>query len=152
MTTTEDAGRGGQGWRYRCRGCGLELGIDTTFPETCPGCGAGGWWGRLTAKTRQGIIPTIPNPCLELCHGSGHAAMRQSAQNKGNPRGLLTPEKPEGRRGPKFKTTPDDLILELSGQGNKPREIAMALEGRGIRISARTVHRRLESMRAARGR
>jgi len=143
---TEDNGCAGPGWRYCCKTCGHELGIDKAFPEKCPGCQAGGWWGNLTAKTPRGIIPAVLGYPNQLCHGADHAAMRQSAQNNGDSRGVLTPEKLEGRRGPKFKATPDDLILELSGQGNRPKEIAMALEGQGIRISARTVHRRLQCL------
>ena len=103
----------------------------------------------LTAKKRHDTIPTISEHPNQLCHRQTDADTRQSAQNKGNPRGLLTPEKHEGSRGPKFKVTPDDLILDLSNQGNKPREIAEVLEGKGIKVSWRTIHRRLESMRRA---
>ena len=55
----------------------------------------------------------------------------------------MTPAKPEGTRGPKFKAIPDDLVVELADQGNGAKRIAMALADRGIRISSRTIHRRL---------
>ena len=146
--TIDDNGHVGSGWRYRCKSCGHQVGIDTAFPEKCPGCGAGGWWGRLTTENShsatQEMAPTISPYPEELCHPKTDSDMCGFGQSKGDSRGILTPEKPDGRRGPKFRNLPDDLIMDLAGQGQGAKRIAEVLEGRGIRISSRTINRRLQ--------
>lgn len=141
--TTELEGRGGPGWRYQCKSCGHEVGIDAALPKVCPGCQATGWWGKFTCATRRATNPSVPNHTEQICHPITDGDMHGCGQNNGDCGGLLTPAKPEGIRGPKFRAIPDDLVLELAGQGNGAKRIAMALADRGIMVSSRTIHRRL---------
>ncbi|MBV6343173.1 hypothetical protein, partial [Candidatus Magnetobacterium casense] len=38
----------GDGWRFECKTCHYQVGIDHRAPETCPGCGRAGWWYRCS--------------------------------------------------------------------------------------------------------
>ena len=62
------------------------------------------------------------------------------------PRKELLPLKRDGNPtpGPKIATIPDDLIKELARQGFGAKAIASRLAGQGIKVSAMTIHRRLQ--------
>ena len=126
----------GHGWRYQCKSCDYQVKVDKVFPEKCPGCGTGGWWGHLTSqngvrgknlwdkilkpvKTRSNILsqPVFDNDNDVLEHN-----------------------------GPGRKPLPlDGIVKELASQGMSSRGIAAALIEQGINVSYKTIQRRLQA-------
>jgi len=152
-----DTGRGGSGWRYQCKSCGHEVGIDATFPEKCPGCRAGGWWGHLTPgksqndvkkdgdavktfsikapggiKTQAGFL-SRPDKPLVCCQPN----------SEGDSEGDYKPAPGNGRGRPRH-LVPEDLIRDLTCRGCTSRVIAATLAERGIDVSYKTIQRRLQ--------
>ena len=139
--TTEDEGRVGDGWRYQCKRCAREVGIDAAFPETCPGCGAGGWWGKLTSAERCDTTPSVSNHTPELCHPFDDAVVGESAQNRAIPG---APHGVKPGRGRPTMPLPEGMMRELAGQRFGAKRIAQELEAKGITVSSRTINRRLQ--------
>jgi len=145
----------GTGWRYRCWNCNRQVKIDKPFPKRCPGCGATGWWGHLTpavprnngekdgdgiknySETMPGGIKTQDLILSQLPDAVTHGV----AQNEG----ILEPSQGQGRGRPR-QTVPDDLILELAGQGFSSRKMVTELAKRGSPgIGYKTIQRRLQA-------
>jgi hypothetical protein len=77
----------------------------------------------------------------ELCPRSFDAASQCPAENNGV---LVTTQ---GKRGPKFHKTPDDIIRDLAlNRGQGARKITAELERRGFSVNLRTVTRRLSAI------
>lgn len=150
----------GAGWRYRCKSCGFEVGIDKAFPKTCPGpgCHAGGWWGHLVTpgasqNPNNGKVDETDNKNCEVkvpVGIMGHkgilsqlpdAVEHYEAQNKG----IYKPSLGRGRGRPP-KLVRQDLINQLASQGLSSRQIAGVLSQRGFYVSYRTVLRRQGSL------
>lgn len=145
----------GDGWRYRCLTCSFEVGIDKAFPETCPGCGARGWWGRLTAsdigklaqKNRDGDDIKNPNETMSggintpkrILSQQENAVVHGLAQNNG----VFEPSQGRGRGRPRHDI-PESLILELGKKGFSSRAMVGELSKRGLKVSYKTVQRRLQ--------
>lgn len=143
----------GSGWRYQCKTCNCQVGIDTAFPKECPGCHAPGWWGhlvtpsvleKLNQKTEDGI--SIENSEIMMAGGitSRNRIMSQlpdavvhgGAQNNG----IFEPYLGQGRGRPR-RGIPGDLINQLSQQGLSSRRIAADLAARGFNLSYKSVQR-----------
>ena len=126
----------GDGWRYQCKSCDYQGKVDNAFPEKCPGCGAGGWWGHLTSQNgvsveilRDKLInPAKPQSSIlsqPVCEGKNDVS---------------------GHNGPGRKPLPlDGIVKELASQGMSSRGIAAALIEQGINVSYKTIQRRLQA-------
>ena len=150
MTTQKDVLlNSDSGWLYQCRYCGHQVTIDAAFPEKCPGCGAGGWWGHLVTlpekrrkhgnKKGKDKMPggvRIPNRILSQENNAMGLITRQN-------KSIAEPVLDRGRGRP-CQPVPEDLIKELDHHGLSSRAIAAELGERGIEISYKTVQRRLQ--------
>ena len=141
------------GWRYQCWNCGHQVTLDAAFPENCPGCGAGGWWGHLVTagvigkpgqenedgisiKNSEAMMPGgIKIPYRILSQRPG-AVVHGEAQNNG----IFEPSLGQGRGRPR-RGIPGDLINQLSQQGLSSRQIAADLAARGFNLSYKSVQR-----------
>lgn len=152
----------GDGWRYQCKSCGHEVGIDRSFPKECPGCHAGGWWGHLA------IDEDIPKVSQEIDgedgtqkewdNNSDSVSRGIRTRNRilshdfnavdgsgGENNGIFEPPTPRGKGRPK-NDVPDDIILELASQGFSSRAIVKELAKQGTPgISYKTIQRRLQA-------
>lgn len=126
----------GDGWRYQCKSCDCQVKVDNAFPEKCPGCGAGGWWGHLTAQSGirgKNSRDKIPKPVKTRSN-----ILSQPIFNNNND--VLE------NTGPGRKPLPlDGIVKELASQGMSSRGIAAALIEQGINVSYKTVQRRLQA-------
>lgn len=143
ITMVELESRVGHAWRYHCRRCGHEVDLLAAFPETCPGCGAGGWWGKLTTTGGSATSPTMSEYSDELWRATTDSPMHESGANNGILAAPLTVTRGRGRP---FMPTPDDLITELAAEGYGCRRIADELGLRGEVVSPRTVARRMKAL------
>lgn len=136
-SATVDNGRGGPGWRYQCRKCGHKVGLETAFPEKCPGCGVGGWWGHLVAESPHVITPeTILLP-------NGQTESRQTPLELG---GLRVSPRGDGHRGrgrPKSIIS-NEVLAGFVSQGLGCKVIARKLTAQGTPIHYTTVARELK--------
>jgi len=57
------------------------------------------------------------------------------------------PTKPSGKRGPKHRDLPENLIKRLADQGKGPKAIANVLKSEGIAVSYKTIQRILKGQR-----
>lgn len=144
----------GDGWRYQCRTCGFQVGIDSAFPENCPGCHAAGWWGHLTpaiaqnngkrggdnGKNSAGMMAGGIKTRNRILSQQENAVGLVEHQNNG----ISEPSLERGRGRP-FQPLPEDLIKELDHQGLSSRGIAEKLNKQGICVSYKTVQRRLQA-------
>jgi hypothetical protein len=129
----------GDGWRYRCLTCNFEVGIDKAFPETCPGCHAAGWWGRLTAGDSMKNSKAAMQTRDLILSQQENAVVHGLAQNNG------VSEPSQGRGRPR-QAVPDGLIIKLAGQGFSSRAMVDELDKRGYKnIGYKTVQRRLQA-------
>jgi hypothetical protein len=102
-------------------------------------------WGPFVVPAPQpsagkpsGRLPAVSQVEKELCPRSFDAASQRPAENNGV---LVTTQ---GKRGPKFHKTPDDIISDLAlNRGQGARKITAELEHRGFHVNVRTVTRRL---------
>jgi hypothetical protein len=86
-------------------------------------------------------LPAVSQVEKELCPRSFDAASQHPAENNGV---LVTTQ---GKRGPKFHKTPDDIIKELALSHHfGARRITAELERRGLQVNLRTVTRRLSAI------
>ena len=160
MTETTTPGkelRVGDGWRYQCWKCNYKVGIDKPFPKECPGCGARGWWGHLVTpgitqnpnNVKEGagdnknyavkVVGGIRTQNLFLSHDND-AVVCQPHENKG----VYEPSHGQGRGRPRL-TVPEDLIMELDGQGFSSRAMVEELAKHGVAgIGYKTIQRRLQ--------
>ena len=125
----------GSGWRYQCWHCGFQVTLDAAFPEKCPGCGVGGWWGHLTPQdgTRaENSRDKLPNPIKTRNDNLSQVIFE-------NNNDILENNRPGPRPLPL-----DNMIKELASRGLSSRGIAAALTEQGISISYKTVQRRLQ--------
>jgi len=140
----------GDGWRYRCWICGHQVKIDKPFPKTCPGCHAAGWWGHMVAQNNGNNGKDGVNVAKILTQKEPEGIMHKrilsqlpdavegyQRQNKGVYDATLA-----RKRGRPRQTVPDDLIMELSGQGFSSRgmveELAkMGYTGKGYKVIQR---------------
>lgn len=134
-----DNGRGGPGWRYQCKKCGYKVGLETAFPETCPGCGAGGWWGHLVTTGTA-----TPDPI------NSHNGIMQTNNLSGNQPamsevgGIKDGKKGNGHRGRPKTTMPEVLIKGLVSQGYGCVVIAQKLTEQGTPVHYSTIWRYLQ--------
>ena len=152
--------KNGKGWRYQCKACDYQVGIDTAFPKECPGCHAPGWWGHLvtpdnshndvkkdgsTVKTTtlkaSGHIKGRKQPTTVECH----PIIRGTDGELRRDRERISGDNGHGDKKVSSKRVmPMDLILGLESKGMGCKAIAAELERRGISVSYRTVLRRLQ--------
>jgi hypothetical protein len=143
----------GEGWLYQCWRCGHQVTLDAAFPENCPGCGAGGWWGHLVTA---GVIGKpdqknedrtfIKNP-NEMMPGGIKTPYRILSQLpdavehcEAENRGIYEPSPGRGIGRPR-RGIPRNLINQLSLQGLSSRRIAADLAARGFNLSYKSVQR-----------
>jgi hypothetical protein len=94
-----------------------------------------------SAGKPNGRLPAVSQVEKELCPRSFDTASQRPAENNGV---LVTTQ---GKRGPKFHKTPDDIIKELALSHHLgARKITAELERRGLRVNLRTVTRRLSAI------
>ena len=147
----------GSGWHYQCKTCNYQVGIDVAFPKECPGCHAPGWWGHL-------VTPGITQNLNNVKEGAGDnknnevkvsggikthnrilsqlpdAVVCQPRENKG----VYEPSHGQGRGRPRL-SVPEDLIMELAGQGFSSRAMVEELAKHGVAgIGYKTIQRRLQ--------
>ncbi len=146
----------GSGWRYRCKSCNFEVGIDKAFPKTCPGCHAGGWWGQLVTPDITQNIDGVKkdgvdskNSDVKVPEGimgrkgilsqQDNAVVCAEAQNKG-----VYETSPGQCRGRPLQKVPVDLIKQLDIEGFSSRAMVSELDQRGFKVSYKTIQRRLQ--------
>ena len=141
----------GDGWRFECRTCHYQVGIDHRPPETCPNCGRGGWWFHCTTGdsfqkhdwTDYQLTVTKKNSRV-LDHSLILSQADNSMACPGDENNGDSETSGRGRGRPALDV-PLDLIKELAGRGLSSRAIAKELAVRGITgIGYRTVYRRLQ--------
>ena len=142
----------GDGWRYQCKSCDYQVKVDSAFPEKCPGCGAGGWWGHLTSQGPKSPKSTTAKPeplsgeryqdtTPDFCPPKSDVVVAKRLTDKN----AVTPPDNGGKRGRPLVMLPDDLIQQLSNDGLGAIRIAEKLKEQGIEISYKTVLRRLQA-------
>jgi hypothetical protein len=94
-----------------------------------------------SAGKPNGRLPGGSEHAKELCPRSFDAASQCPVANNGV---LVTAQ---GKRGPRFHKTPDDIIRDLAlNRGQGARKITAELERRGFSVNLRTVTRRLSAI------
>jgi len=129
-------------WQNVCTGCGFQ---QTTqggdLPGQCPRCKGWSWCCRLLRNEARGTSEAeIAGDKASGCVRTPAGNLSQSFQHSGL---ANEPEKPQKRRGPRPLQV-DDLVRELAGQGLSSRLIAERLQGQGLKITYKTVQRRLQ--------
>lgn len=154
----------GSGWRYQCRRCGFQVGIASAFPETCSGCHAPGWWGRLVCpNNNRGDSKKDGNHAKTLDDFGKIAENTKIDVKTLSPKtpGGITPQKSilsqkercpsealrHYKRGRKLLPTPDKLIRNLNKKGYSSRLIESELDKKGFRIGYKTIQRVLSGQR-----
>lgn len=168
MIMNNDNSRGGLGWRFQCWKCNYKVGIDKPFPETCPGCQAPGWWGHLVCpnnskkdgdhvKTLGNFGKVAENTEIDTNLSSDKTPggimvhkriLSQLPDDVGrcplDSEGIYKPSHGQGKGRPRL-TVPEDLIMELAGQGFSSRAMVEELAKHGVAgIGYKTIQRRLQ--------
>ena len=150
----------GKGWRYQCKSCGYQVGIEVAFPKECPRCHAPGWWGHLvtpdnshngvkkdgstvktTIETVSAPIESPKQPKHPRCHPS---KSRSDGELRGDGERLSGNNGQGDKKNSTKKVMPVAIILDLEGQGLGCKAIAAELQSRGLsEVSYRTVARLL---------
>jgi len=137
-----------------CHACLRDFPPETTSPDPryCPGC-----YDFLKAEAellpplkRPGWIPKPQNGGKKTIPIPQHMVLIMSTlTGKNSEVDIISPpvlKVTHEKRGPKFTELPDDLIRQLAGQGMGSKVIAARLRDDGIKVSYKTIQRRLQGV------